>query len=110
MPAHDAEHRAPLAVRAPACQACAARAAHRVDLTDDATADQRRRPLLDDADELVAQDSGERVVPARELDVGVANPRAQNADEGFARGGRGDRHVVPHAQAAILQPQCSHAR
>ena len=54
VPAHDAEDRAPLAVGAPARETGTACAAHGVDLPDDATADQRRRPLLDDADALVA--------------------------------------------------------
>jgi len=110
VPADDAEHRAPLAVGAPAGETGAARAAHGVDLADDAAADERRRTLLDDADELVAQDPGERVVAAGELDVGVADSRAQHAYEGFARGWLGRRNVVPHSQAAVLQPQSSHAR
>src|SRR6185295_3522206 len=102
VPAHDAEHRAALAVGTPARETRAARPAHGVDLTDDAAADERRRTLLDDADELVARDPGERVVPARELDIGVADSRAQYADERFARGRLGDRNVLPYAQAAIL--------
>ena len=110
VPAHDAEHRAPLAVRAPAREACAACAAHGVDLTDDPAADQRRRTLLDDADELVARDPGERVIPLRELDIGVTDPGADHAHERLARGRRGDRNVVAQPQAAILQPEGSHAR
>ena len=95
---------------APARETRAARAAHGVDLTDDTAADQRRRALLHDADELVARDSRERIVPARELDIGVADAGAQHAHEGFAGGRLGDRDVVPHAQAAIFQPEGSHAR
>src|SRR2546430_3575187 len=109
VPAHDAEHRASRAMRAPAREARTAHAAHGVDLTDHAAADERRWTALDDADELVAGDAGVRVVPARELDIGVADSGAQHAYERFARGRLGDPNVVPHAQAAILQPESPHA-
>jgi hypothetical protein len=97
-------------VSAPACETGAAQAAHGVDLTDNAATDEPRRALLDDADELVARDPGERVVPARELDIGVADAGAEHTDERFARRRLGDRSVLPHVQAAILQPEGSHAR
>src|SRR5205823_6876456 len=109
VPVHDAQHGTTLAMAAPARDTRAARAAHGVDLTDDAAADERRRPLRDDADELVARDPAERVVPARELDVGVADAGEQDTHQRLARGRLGERNVVPHAQAAILQPEGSHA-
>src|SRR5204862_7454498 len=107
--AHDAEHRASLAVAAPARETRAARAAHGVDLTDDAAADEGRRALLHDADELVAQDPGERIVPVDELDIGLADTGAEHAHERLARGRLGDRSVVAQVQASILQPDGSHA-
>src|SRR5205823_14043098 len=109
VPAHDAEHRAALAVGAPARTTRAARAAYGVDLTDDASAHERRGSLLDDADELVARDPGERVVPARQLEVGIADAGAEHTHECLARRRFGDRNVGPCAQAAILQPEGPHA-
>src|SRR5205823_549427 len=44
VPVHDAQHGTTLAMAAPARDTRAARAAHGVDLTDDAAADERRRP------------------------------------------------------------------
>src|SRR5439155_11743782 len=87
------EHRPALAVGAPAGTTRAARAAYGVDLTDDAPAHERRGSLLDDADELVARDSGERVVPARQLEVGVADAGAEHTHERLAGRRFGDRNV-----------------
>ena len=108
VPAHDAEHGAALAVRAPAGRTRGAGTTHRVDLPDDAAADERRRPPLDDADELVARNAGEGVVAARQLDVRVADPGADHPNERLARGRLRDRNVVPEAQATVLEPESEH--
>jgi hypothetical protein len=56
-----------------------------VDLSDDALADELAvRRFLYDTDELVAQDSVEASVTARNLDVGVADAGQHNPDQTFS--------------------------
>jgi len=84
VPARDAEHGAALAVGTAAARARRAAAAHGVDLAHHAPADERLGAPLDDADELVAQDPGARVVAAGDLEVGVADAGADHADQRLA--------------------------
>ena len=80
--AADAEDGALRAVPPEPSRAPVAAAAGEVDLADDALSEERgRRGPLDDADELVSRNPREAVVPALQLEVRVADPREEDADE-----------------------------
>ena len=110
--AADAEHGAPLAVGPAAGPARRAHAARRVDLTHHPAARPRLRARrrLDAAHELVARDPRERVVPPRELQVGVADPRHEDPHARLARGRLRPRQVVAQPDRLFLQPQPAHER
>ena len=100
--AADAEDRALRAVPSEAFRAPRTAAAREVDLADDALPEERRgRGSLDDADELVAGDAREAVVAALQLEVGVADPREEDADEGEAPPRRGPPHVADGGPAGV---------
>src|SRR5262249_44244010 len=75
----DSEHAPLRAVPPEPLPAHPAFPAGEVDLPDDALADppRTRRPL-DDPDELVPRNPGEPVIPALQLQVGIADPRSDD--------------------------------
>src|SRR5271163_2906552 len=77
-------------------------AAGRVDLANDATADQiGARAAFDAADELMARDAAITHVAARQLDVGAAYTGHRDADQALARRGRRLGDVGAEAQLVI---------
>ena len=81
--------------------------AHRVDLTGDPAPGKIRRAALDDSDELVTRDAGVRVVAPRQLDIGIADPRQENANERFAWRWGGDCDLAKR-EFSIFQPESLH--
>ena len=63
---------------------------------------------IDDADELVPEHAGVRVVAAHQLQVGVAHAGDGDADPRLAGRRFGDGQVVAHPEAAILEPEAAH--
>src|SRR6185503_7661008 len=82
----DAEHGAPLTMPRVAALAALARAAPGVDLADHARAARQisAAGILHDAHELVADRAAKARVAARDLEIGVADPRGAHAHERFA--------------------------
>jgi hypothetical protein len=107
----DAQDRAPRAVGAPPRETGRARPAGGVDPADHPAAPPLRgaRRLLDLAHELVAGDSGVRVVATGQLEVGVAHACEPHPDPRFTGRDLGYREVLAVPQDAVLQPQAAHA-
>jgi hypothetical protein len=103
MAADDAEHRSMLTVRPAVFPTRSAAAADRVDLAHHASSHKLVGSGFDDADELVTEYSGEWVVTANNLQVGVTNPGSPDSDAGLA--GRQVRGWnVSHLELSILEP------
>ena len=93
--AHNAEHGSRGAMTAHAAPAPGTTAAIEVDFTDDPLADQIARIRGDYfADELMAGDAGKPVVAALEFEIGVADSRLDQADQGEAFGPFRLRHLA----------------
>jgi len=78
------------------------RAAIQIDLTHDAAADQISAVGFDHfADKLVSGDAGEAVISALQLQVGIADPGAEHAQERKTRGTRRKGRLA-HFDAAVF--------
>src|SRR5262245_21439828 len=106
--AADAQHGPFGAVAAESPPAPVAGAAREVDLADDPPS-QQRRPVgaLDDTHELVAGDSSKPVVPAAELEVGVADSREGDPNERLARACHGSRDLA-NARSTAAENESLH--
>jgi hypothetical protein len=71
--------------------------ARRVDLADDALP----LPL---AHKLMTGNSGEWIIAARQLEIGVADAREQHAHERLARRRHWPRQVIAKRKSLILEP------
>jgi hypothetical protein len=96
----DSHHRSVRAVPAKAAIAELALAARKVDLSDDASARQFLRSVVDFANELVAGNSAEAHVPSEDLEIGGANAGEANADNSSA--GAHFRFRMPRIDLKIL--------
>ncbi len=102
----DSENGAIAAVGGHSRPAAAAGAACGVYLPDHLLAGERAR--LDDADELVARYTAERVVAPGQLDVGVADAGDEDPDLALVRGGLRSRQVAAQGELSLLEPQPFH--
>jgi len=104
----DTQHRAPGAMAAEAAPAPVAPAAGQIDLSDHAAANPRGRIRFDHlADEFVAGRAGEAVVSALELEIGIADAAAEQANEGEACGPVGAR-LVAQFDASVFKVYGQH--
>ena len=105
---HNSQHGAMRAVAAQFAPAPLAAAAGQIDFADHAPAHQRAIVRFHHhADELVPRCAAKTVVAALELEVGVADAAAQQADEREASGAAG-RPAPPHLDAAVFQVNGEH--
>ncbi len=106
--ADDAQNRALLTVGRTAVATGRALSARSVDLSDHALTEPIRRTSDHFADELVTENPLVWIVASDQLEVRVADARAQDLDQGFSGWELRDFEIFPNRNPTVLEPNATH--